>query len=543
MKTEFDVIIIGSGPSGVSVAFPLVRAGLNVLMVDGGKKAHDSLTLPQEDYLSARLQALEQWKWIIGEDFYALKSLDAVSPKLRAPTHAYVFDEFLTQNHIIEQKFTTIGSLSTGGLSNAWGCGVARFSEKDLSFFPFPASDLDTSYADISKRIGISGQSDDDLSDYFGLDAFAQAPIPMDKLHTHLLTHYVKRRKKLNKMGMKIGRSRVAVLSRPLSDRGACQRTNHCLWGCHQQAMYSAQHDLVKLNQYKNFKFVSGFIAQDFIAHPTGWTLLGNPTSNHGECSFQANKIIFAAGTLSSTRLILKKLNYREPRPLLSCPTAAFLLWIPKLLGSARKSGFGLGQLSFTLELSNSLRAFGSTFATTGILLSEFVRHAPLGRPNSIDLFNRLLSSCVIGNLFLPGELTHAQVQLKENNTLNVTGHYASLVEALMSEAAGLLRKTYGHLGALLVPKSFKLGAPGADIHYSGTLPMKIHPQLGETSKWGEVVGLKDIYVVDGSCLPTLPEKSHTLTIMANADRIGHHLASKNLNLNRALHTFENTSC
>lgn len=543
MKTEFDVIIIGSGPSGVSVAFPLVRAGLNVLMVDGGKQADDNPPLPETDYLTTRLQASEQWKWMIGKDFYALKSLDAVSPKLRVPTHAYVFDEFLTQNHITQQKFTTIGSLATGGLSNAWGCGVARFSEKDLSLFPFPASDLDTSYADVSQRMGISGQSDDDLSDYFRLDALAQPPISLDKPHSHLLKHYTKQRKKLNAMGMKIGRSRVAVLSRPLSGRGACERTNHCLWGCHQQAMYSAQHDLVKLNHYKNFTFISGFIVQDLIPHQIGWTVLGNAISNHRAPSFQANKIVFAAGTLSSTRLILKKLNYREPRQLLSCPTAAFLLWIPKLLGSARESGFGLGQLSFTLELSNSLRAFGSTFATTGLLLSEFVRHAPLGRPNSIDLFNRLLSSCVIGNLFLPGHLTHAKVQLNENNALNVTGDYDPLVAPLMSEVTRLLRKSYAHLGALLVPKSFKLGAAGADIHYSGTLPMKINPQLGETSKWGEVVGLKDIYVVDGSCLPTLPEKSHTLTIMANADRIGHHLASKNRNFNRAVKRIENTSC
>jgi choline dehydrogenase-like flavoprotein len=526
MQPEFDIIIIGSGPSGVSAAFPLVRSGLKVLMLDGGKRA--TRTGPSENnYLLTRVEAREQWEWIIGKDFYALNSLEAVSPKLRAPTHAYVFDDFLTKNHIVGQNFVTIGSLATGGLSNAWGCGVARFSKQELSLFPFPESELERSYADVCNRIGISGQNDDDLSDYFGLDTWSQPPIHTDNLHTHLLTRYAKHRKKINKIGVKMGRSRVAVLSHPLHERGACQKTNHCLWGCSQQATYSAQHDLIELHRYQNFTLLSGWIVQDFVAHPTGWTVLAESASAQEHASFQASKIIFAAGTLATSRLILKKFNDRTSLRLLSCPTAAFLLWIPKLLGSPRQSGLGLGQLSFTLDLSNAVRAFGSTFSTTGLLLSEFARHAPLKRPNSMDLFSRLLSSCIIGNLFLPGHLTDATITLKKNNTLNVTGNYMSSTFPLMKEAAYLIGKACLNLGAILVPKSFKLGAPGADIHYSSTLPMALHPSVGQTSKWGEVFGLKDIYVVDGSCLPSLPEKSHTLTIMANADRIGRYLASK----------------
>ena len=41
----------------------------------------------------------------------------------------------------------------------------------------------------------------------------------------------------------------------------------------------------------------------------------------------------------------------------------------------------------------------------------------------------------------------------------------------------------------------------------------------------GELVGAPGIHVVDGASLPFLPAKSHTLTIMANADRISKNLA------------------
>ena len=48
---------------------------------------------------------------------------------------------------------------------------------------------------------------------------------------------------------------------------------------------------------------------------------------------------------------------------------------------------------------------------------------------------------------------------------------------------------------------------------------------MGETDGDGELAGLAGVHIVDGACLSTQTEKSHTLTIMANADRIGRILA------------------
>jgi choline dehydrogenase-like flavoprotein len=183
--------------------------------------------------------------------------------------------------------------------------------------------------------------------------------------------------------------------------------------------------------------------------------------------------------------------------------------------------GFGLGQLSFTMALDNGITAFGSTFSTTGIPISEFVRHVPFTRRYGIDLLRGLLSSCVVGNIFLPGHLSATQASLSEDGSLSVTGNYNNSVKSIMAEANLKLRKAYWSLGAMLLPGSFTVGRPGGDIHYAGTLPMKRSPTVGETSAVGEVLGLNGVYVVDGACLPVLPEKSHTLTIMANSDRIG----------------------
>ncbi len=524
MTPDFDVIVVGSGPAGVSATFPLIEAGLSVLMVDGGKQPN--VPPPQEDFLWARSNDGGQWKWMIGEDFHALKMRDAVSPKLRVPSHAYAFDGFSNSNQIEGDEFIAVGSMAKGGLSNAWGCGVAQLSTIEMAEFPFAASEMRTSYAKVSQRIGISGRSDDDMADYFGQDEFVQPPLPMDELHTWLYRRYVKQRIKLNSDGFKLGRSRVAALSADFSDRQACNLSGNCLWGCSRRSLYSSAHDLPALRKYSNFNELSGFVVDGLRRDNGNWEVTGQIVRGGERRAVSASKIVMAAGTLASTRLVLNALNIRDALPLLSNPTAAFLLWMPRLLGAQRVRGFGLGQLSFVMSLQAGISAFGSTFSTTGISVSEFTRHVPMGRRYGIDFLRALLSSSVVGNIFLPGQLTNAEAKLKADGTLVVSGKYTDRVAPLMDEARKKISRAYWSMGALMVPGSFRLGRPGGDIHYSGTLPMREKPVIGETNSHGEVIGMDGVHLVDGACLPILSEKSHTLTIMANADRIGNLIAN-----------------
>lgn len=523
MTADFDVVVVGSGPAGVSAAFPLVESGLRVLMVDGGKRP--SILPPEKDFLSVRANDADQWKWMVGEDFHALKLRDAVSPKLRVPSQAYAFDGFARDNQIEGKGFIAVGSLATGGLSNAWGCGVARFSANEISTFPFSASELDRSYANVSRRIGISGREADDLSDYFGLDEYAQPPIPMDVLHTRMSRLYAGHKDRLNAQGFRLGRSRVAALSESVSGRQACNFSGNCLWGCRRNSLYSAAGDLAALRKQPNFSELTGLVV-DAVTPDNGNWCVGGKNEPCGERKvITASKVVLAAGTLATTRIVLKTLNHTRSVPVLSCPTAAFLLWLPRSFGMLRAPGFGLGQLSFTLAVHDNVTAFGSTFSPTGIPISEFASHVPMGRRYGVDLLRGLLSSCVIGNVFLPGHLTSAEARLKDDGALEVSGMYKHEVMPFMDEARRKLRNAYRSLGAMLLPGSYTVGRPGGDIHYAGTLPMRKLPAVGETSPLGEVKGLNGVYVVDGACLPVLPEKSHTLTIMANADRIGSAIA------------------
>jgi flavin-dependent dehydrogenase len=70
LSHDVDVIIVGSGPAGVSAAFPLLESGVRVLMVDGGRQP--DVALPEQDFLTARFDEARQWKWMIGEQYHAL---------------------------------------------------------------------------------------------------------------------------------------------------------------------------------------------------------------------------------------------------------------------------------------------------------------------------------------------------------------------------------------------------------------------------------------------------------------------------------------
>lgn len=521
MTADFDVIVVGSGPAGVSAALPLAEAGLQVLLVDGGREATQS---PQpRPFLTSRAEDDEQWKWMIGQDFHALRNDNAISPKLRVPIHAPVFEGFSAANKIDSDGFVALGSLARGGLSNAWGCGVARLSRNELSDYPFPATDIESSYESVTRRIGVSGAGLDDMTDYFGLDEWADPPIQMDALHSRLLRHYESKRSAVTALGLRLGAARVAVLANDRAERKGCNLSGNCLWGCHRRSIYCATQDLERLTRFANVTYRSGFIVQQLSRTPKLRLVEGVDAS--GRASLSAKKVILAAGTLASTRLALRAINLTRPVTMQSSPTAAFLLWLPAMLGSGHTHTFGLGQLAFSLSISPQIRGFGSLFNTTGIPIAEFSKHLPLRKRPGIDFLRNLLCSSVVGNLFLPGQLTTSRLSLRPDDTLRVEGGYADEVPLLMGRAEKQLRKIFWKLGALLLPGSFSVGAPGSDIHYAGSIPMRETPTMGETSRDGELFGFDGVHIADGASLCTLTEKSHTLTIMANADRIGRQLA------------------
>jgi GMC oxidoreductase len=157
--------------------------------------------------------------------------------------------------------------------------------------------------------------------------------------------------------------------------------------------------------------------------------------------------------------------------------------------------------------------------------LSEFIGRVPLGRRNAASVLSALLPSIAVGNLFFPSRLSDHSARLDTDGALRLRGGFTAEMGPFSRATGRRLRAAFRRLGAIALPGSFAVAAPGSDAHYAATLPMRAEPGPLQTSRFGALTGTPDLYVVDGSVLSSLPTKSHTLTIMANAERIGSHVA------------------
>lgn len=527
MTDLYDAIILGSGPAGVSAAFPLLQRGLRVLMVDGDLVS--STAPPATRYSDARNTDPDQWRWMIGRDFHALKTRALSSPKFRVPALSTVFSDFTRENRIHTDNFTAVGSLAAGGLSNAWGCGVARFDSRDLADFPFAPDELLPSYARVTERIGVSGRGDDDLRDFFGLDDWAQRPIALDDMHTRILARYHSRRARFRKINTRMGRPRMAALAEDFAGRRGCDLSSNCLWGCARDALYNARYDLATLRQVRNFTHLGGIVGDRISRGDEGWTLHGHERKSGTAWQATGKTILLAAGCIASARFVMDYLDIVDrPVRFFSNPTAAFLAWFPSALGAAPQNGFASSQLALSFASNQGEEAaYAGLFATQGLPVSEFLDFLPLARRYGIDVMRYFLSSSVVGNVFFPGALSDHSMTLHADRHLHVRGGFSPDIDAAFNDISRKLTRAMWAVGGIVPPGACLMGAPGTDVHYAGSLPMKARPEAGQSDAHGQIAGMPGVFAVDGASLPSLPAKSHTLTIMANADRIATYVAAR----------------
>jgi hypothetical protein len=192
---------------------------------------------------------------------------------------------------------------------------------------------------------------------------------------------------------------------------------------------------------------------------------------------------------------------------------------IPNFIGrQLALKGYGGSQLCFKIPLSGGGReeyAFGLVFDASSLPAYDLMKHMPFTRYGAVNITRSLLPGLIVLMVYMPSRFSDSYVSLGDDNKLKIDGSYDLSFDKSYSECVGLIKSAFRKLGAYSLPGSFKAYPPGAEVHNGCTLSSN-----EVISKDGELTMAKGIYIVDGSSLPTLTAKSHTLTIMANADRI-----------------------
>jgi len=516
LALDAEILVIGSGPAGVSVALPLVQAGRRVLMIDGDAAE----ALPGVE----GLQPDPSWRRTLGKELEALQPEDGLSPKLRTPAARMIVDAFHQMTGIATDNFAVVGARARGGLSRIWGGYVGEFDDDDLTGWPLRFTDLQPSYRTVTERIGISGSDNDDMAAFHGLSGPVMPAPPIGPAAASILENY---RRGDPQPGFALGLARNALLTADRADRKACDLSLSCLWGCARGAIYDARQDLAALRRYPNFELVDGACAVRLEQDGEVWR-----TVTQSSRAFRTSRIALAAGALGTLRLVAPLLPVGLQRiPLLSSPVMVMPLLLPHLLGAtAPLVGYALAQLGYTMRLSPAPGDYvtGGLYEVTALPSSSFVARLPLGRRAGTVLFDALAPALAVATSYFPGRFssnTAAWRVIDGAAQITIHGGFAGDFAASAARTQKRLRKIWRRLGGWALPGG-SIALPGTDVHFGGLFPMGSDCANG-SSRYGELNAAQGLFVVDGSSLPTVSSKFITLTIMANADRIGRYMSAQ----------------
>jgi choline dehydrogenase-like flavoprotein len=210
------------------------------------------------------------------------------------------------------------------------------------------------------------------------------------------------------------------------------------------------------------------------------------------------------------------------------------LLVSGRLGGKLPTEGHSLAQLGFRLACSPKPGDYvtGAIYEVAGLPPATFAARMPLGRRAATEIFRALAPALAVATIYFPGRYSANTVALRPS-AQGAQGADAPRVELRGGVAPGFdevartvrarLTAIWRKLGARPLPGA-ALATAGTDAHLGGVFPMGVVAPHG-TNNYGELHAAPRLHLVDGSVLPTIPSKFTTLTIMANADRIGRYLA------------------
>ena len=519
--------IIGSGPTGVAAASALLKRGLKVTMLDAGLSLEESKQLALN-----RTSSTPQTEWKVDDldDFKAGTKATAKGITLKL---AYGSDfpyrggeQFIAANGDVG----IVPSLAQGGLSNVWGAAMLPYAAEDITDWPINIGELEPHYRAVLELTGLAGESDD-LTTKFPLYAKPHNGLRSGSIINSLLADMRASRGQLTQRKVIFGRSRLAV-SEWNEHRLACASCRMCMYGCPLGLIYNSADTLKLLRNDPNFTYRRGIIVKTFREHGETIEIEGNDLTTGSDVSFQAGRLFIAAGTLSTTRLVLESLRATNTSVRLK-DSQYFLL--PFLRYRAPDS-FDASEPQHTLAQafieifdeavsgkSLHLQVYGYNNLYRAAINNTIGPLHHLGKP----LIDSFLKRFILMQCYLHSDYSHeieARLLPREENAL--TARLALKVMpnpqtgATIARLTRKLRSVRPFLRATPLSALMKIGAPGRGFHTGGSFPMRSSPGELETDVLGTPGGCSRIHIVDSSVFPSVPASTITLTAMANAHRI-----------------------
>jgi choline dehydrogenase-like flavoprotein len=537
MSADADVIVVGSGASGVHAAYPLVEAGLNVVMLDVGYEddVYDRL-IPDADFAHIRRTDPQQHRYLLGDRFEGVP-LGPIGgkPELTPPRQCALkrTDELLPT---LSQDFLAVQSLALGGLGVLWGAVSFPFQDNELIRCGLPPDEVHRHYEIVASRVGVSGGKNDDLESLRGKLESLQPPPELDGNAGRILCRYERQRAAFHRAGMYLGHSFLAMLTQPLNDRRPTAYHDMDYWSNKGESVYRPVSTLRDLRKRGNFSYRRPWLVQRFAEVEDGRIRVDAASPEGGQPEvFHARRLILAAGAMNTTRIVLRSLDRYDQRvPFVSNPTTYITCVQYDGLGEELKQRcHSLAQLTLIYDPTGdrSHLVQGQFYSYRSMLLFRLLRGLPLPQRESLRIMRAIAPHLVV--IVLQHEdgpcpnnycvLRHGSDD--QRDYLEIGYRLSREAQARQDQQEKVILRALHRLRCWPVKVIHTRQGTGA--HYAGQLPVSRQDRPMTTESSGRLRGATGVYIADGAMFSYLPAKGLTLTLMANANRVGSHVLAE----------------
>lgn len=502
--SEYDVIIVGTGAGGGTLAHALAPSGAKILLVERGdflprEKANWD---PREIFVKGRYKTTEKWMDKEGKFF---------GPGMHycVGGNTKVYGAALLR--LREQDFNEIKH--HGGISPAW---------------PLKYADFQPYYLEAEKLYHVHGERAADPT-----EPPEKAPYPYPALkHEQPLKKFFE---KMQAMGHKPFPLPLGLhLNEKDRENSLCIRCDTCDgYPCLVDAKSDAEIACVKPALWnKNVTLLTNAKALRLETDSSGKKITGLIIEKNGkEERLQAKIFVVSCGAINSAALLLRSANSNHPNGLANSSD---------LVG--RNYMCHINSIVLSLHMTPNLSHYQKTFALNDFYLRAPDWDFPLGHiqllgnvkgemleggapPFTPKAILRLMAKHSIGWWLSSEDLPDPEnrVRLAPDGTIalhytpnNLEGHNR------------LVKKLKKIISAIEPNISFTQAMPlGAVAHQVGTCRFGTDPKTSVLDLNCKTHDVENLYVVDGSFFPSSSAVNPGLTIMANALRVGRVLAQK----------------
>lgn len=508
---EYDIIIIGTGAGGGTLLHRLAPSGCRILVIERGE------FLPRERenweqhevFAKGRYQTTETW-------------LDRNGNEFRPYTHYWV-----------------------GGNTKMYGAALLRLRESDFQrvehhggvspAWPITYKDLEPYYAQAERLYHVHGLEGSDPTEPPRSGPFPFPPVAYEPRMRDL-------GRALETVGLRPFPCALGVRLNHDTHAPAPQRILSNFDGYPDLTEAKADAEVIAVQPalaHPNVTLITGAHAERIETDASGHRATGVVVTRHGATEhYTAGTVVLACGAINSAALLLRSVNKHHPNGLANssglvgrnymCHNNGIVIAVTERDNPSQfQKAFAVSDYYHNADDSDKplglIQLMGKP--DEGFLEQIARPHLP-GTPagrlwtRTVDFFITAEDLPDPENRVLVDTSGRIRLHYAENNLAAYARLRAKLVEAM--DAIGLSGASpFGRVLAYVGPK---LDVSGVS-HQSGTLRFGADPGTSVLDTDCRAHDLENLYAVDSSFFPSCGAVNPSLTIMANALRVGDHLA------------------